>query len=120
MVLAARALPVQPFVDWRQRAACRGADVFFSTNEDPALDPPYLTPEQAVLCGTCPVVQDCLQYAIEHNEVGVWGNTTWFQRQQMKRTRARMKCPGCDSDNLVIEGAAEVCLSCGCSWYVPI
>lgn len=38
------------------------------------------------ICSTCPVAADCLQYAVEHNEQGIWGGTSAKTRQRMRGT----------------------------------
>jgi WhiB family redox-sensing transcriptional regulator len=41
------------------------------------------------ICASCPVVQQCLEFAIVNEErEGVWGNTTPEQRSRIRR-RAR-------------------------------
>ena len=38
------------------------------------------------LCEGCPLVQECLLYAIEGNELfGIWGGLTYRQRMELKR-----------------------------------
>jgi WhiB family redox-sensing transcriptional regulator len=38
------------------------------------------------ICAICPVVEDCLEHAIETNErFGVWGGTTERQRRKLSR-----------------------------------
>lgn len=56
-------------------------------------DPEVFFPEQGGtaaaarrICSTCPVVADCLQYAVEHNEQGIWGGTSAKTRQRMRGT----------------------------------
>jgi WhiB family redox-sensing transcriptional regulator len=41
------------------------------------------------ICIGCEVRQSCLEFAIAHDEEGVWGGTTQFERRQLRRTRAR-------------------------------
>lgn len=36
-------------------------------------------------CKGCPVIKQCLEYALENHETGVWGGTSESQRQQMKK-----------------------------------
>lgn len=36
------------------------------------------------ICRTCPVQALCLEYALEHHELGVWGGTSEKQRKQMR------------------------------------
>lgn len=39
------------------------------------------------LCGVCPVRGECIEWAIEHNEYGIWGGT--FEGTRVKIRRAR-------------------------------
>lgn len=70
---------------WRDRAACRAAptELFFSDDESmqaTALD----------FCDGCDVVEDCLQFALDHIErIGVWGATTPEQRARLLRGQRR-------------------------------
>lgn len=41
------------------------------------------------ICNGCPVMKRCQNYAINHNEVGVWGGMTEKERNELQRT-ARM------------------------------
>lgn len=104
---------------WMQRGACRTApSSVFMSEDDGVEEAPYPTEEQEYYCNLCPVRADCLAYALEHDEWGVWGGTTSYQRRQLNRARERAVCPGCSSDALVMEGQAELCLSCGVSWTI--
>lgn len=74
--------------DWRDRAACKGADhtLFFPSaaigsgarpDNDTAL----------AICQTCPVQQPCLDYALalRPRPDGIWGGTTESDRQRLRR-----------------------------------
>lgn len=67
------------------RAACRGAGVdrWFPTqgaNYRPAKR----------ICADCPVKQECLDYALDHEiRHGVWGGTTEAKRRRLRRTIPR-------------------------------
>jgi len=37
------------------------------------------------ICSGCPYQLECLQFAVEHNEPGVWGGTAEGERRRMKR-----------------------------------
>ena len=40
------------------------------------------------MCRSCPVLKQCLEYALRHpesTEYGMWGGTTPFQRRRMSR-----------------------------------
>lgn len=60
---------------WQVRAACRGTvspDEFFS--------------EVAIskeTCRKCPVIELCKLYAIAHEEYGIWGGTSRYERQKL-------------------------------------
>lgn len=105
--------------EWMERGACRGADfTIFFTGDDVYEEAPYPSPEAEAYCNICPVRADCLAWALEHHEEGVWGGTTTYQRRQLGRKQERTVCPGCSSDALVVEGQAELCLACGVSWTI--
>jgi len=70
--------------DWRDQAACRGADshVFFPTSEDVGA-----INAAKEMCAACPVQETCLSYAVETNQTeGIWGGLTARQRRRIRRT----------------------------------
>ena len=41
------------------------------------------------ICAACPVIDECLAYALEHDErYGIWGGTSERERRAIKRERA--------------------------------
>jgi WhiB family transcriptional regulator, redox-sensing transcriptional regulator len=38
-----------------------------------------------VICQACNVKTECLNYALKHNVLGYWGNTTEHQRTQLRK-----------------------------------
>lgn len=36
-------------------------------------------------CFECPIKKPCLDYALEANEIGIWGGTSYVERQEMRR-----------------------------------
>jgi hypothetical protein len=62
------------------------------------------------------VLPECLEYAIEHNAIGVYGGTTSYQRRQINRAHERVRCPGCGSLEIFTERNIQLCVSCGISW----
>jgi WhiB family redox-sensing transcriptional regulator len=70
--------------DWRTRAACTGHNhsLFF-----PVGDTDATTIERArEICLTCPVTEDCLEYALETNQrAGIWGGTAEEERKSLRR-----------------------------------
>jgi hypothetical protein len=71
-----------------------------------------------VTCGSCPIRVECLQWAIDHEEFGVWGGLTETQRRSLDVSRTRVRCPDCRSDRIEEMEHMEVCISCGLSWPV--
>jgi len=46
----------------------------------------YKYQKQAVdICRSCPLIADCLTYAIRNGEVGIWGGMTENQRRRLKQ-----------------------------------
>jgi WhiB family redox-sensing transcriptional regulator len=88
---------VEPVVEedlgWRQAAACNGVDpaLFFPERGD------TLTAAQAkAVCGRCPVVEQCLQWALLHQErFGVWGGKSEIERSRLRAGSRRTICRGC-------------------------
>lgn len=39
------------------------------------------------ICRTCPYTIECLEWALTHNEMGIWGGTTERERRRLKRNR---------------------------------
>jgi len=40
------------------------------------------------LCQTCPYTFECLEWALSHSEMGIWGGTTERERRRLKRSRS--------------------------------
>jgi WhiB family redox-sensing transcriptional regulator len=73
----------EPENGWRANAACRdlAIDVFFPVDESEEA----ALPAKAI-CATCPVADDCLQYALATNQAeGVWGGLDASERRRMRR-----------------------------------
>ena len=78
-------------LDWQDRAACAGADTdrFFPWGGK--------TPADLVaLCRSCPVVEACREYALARDWItGVWGGTTWNERDRIRRERRAARATHC-------------------------
>ena len=75
--------PVAGDVWWFASAACRGlpSDIFFVDAGKP-------TGEALAICERCPVQAQCLDYALERNEVfGVWGGYSQRELRLLRRER---------------------------------
>ena len=68
---------------WMARAACRG------------MDPELFHPDRGestaaakAVCASCPVRDDCLEYALDAGEkLGIWGGASAKARRRIKRAR---------------------------------
>lgn len=78
-----------PMPDWMRRAACRAADpeLFYPTGGDAVA-----IAAAKDICAGCPVVAECLEYAIANNEqYGVWGALTPEERRAISRRDMRRR-----------------------------
>jgi len=67
---------------WMAGAACRGSDVDFH----PEGGGPGAAKKAREVCLTCPVIEECLDYALVHNEqLGVWGGMTLYERRSIPK-----------------------------------
>src|SRR3954464_1696236 len=70
-------------------AACRNTpnpEVFFPTSVGhPARIHDILLADVKEMCGHCPERLRCLEWAIVHDEMGVWGGTTDEERRLMQK-----------------------------------
>ena len=77
-------------MDWRHRAVCREEepDLFFPVG---STGPALLQIEEAkAACRRCPVMEQCLQWALESGQdFGVWGGLSEDERRAMRRRAAR-------------------------------
>jgi hypothetical protein len=85
------AAPIEPDWSWTLLAACRGqaTQLWFPERGESSRVP-------LSICARCPVRRPCLDYAVTHERVGVWGGTSERQRRVIRR-RARA-CLTCDTD----------------------
>ena len=79
-------------MSWRDERACVGVpvEVFFPTYEGSTL-------QAKRICAGCPVVAECLQYALDNDELdGVWGGLSaaerWRGRERHPSGRAPAVC----------------------------
>ncbi|MBB1242729.1 WhiB family transcriptional regulator [Streptomyces durbertensis] len=80
-------------MDWRHQAACREEDpeLFFPIGNT-GLALLQIEEAKAVCRRRCPVMEQCLQWALEagQNE-GVWGGLSEDERRSLKRRAARSR-----------------------------
>ena len=87
MVLALDGQLWEPEHEWRDDAACAGADAdaFFPPAEDEAAAMPAKK-----ICAVCPVQEQCIQYALATNQTeGVWGGMSSRRRIRDRERRKR-------------------------------
>jgi WhiB family transcriptional regulator, redox-sensing transcriptional regulator len=78
-------VPVSPPLgDWHHRGFCAGEDpdVFFPSHGNPGT-------KAREICANCVVRRDCLEYATEADEFGIWGGLDQQERRSLRRKRRR-------------------------------
>ena len=74
---------------WQESAACRGMSIHLFFGEDNEQTRAAREKRAKAVCRTCPVIDTCLQVAIDRNERGVWGGTNEQDRKRIRRQRQR-------------------------------
>ena len=71
--------------DWKHLGACVGKDrdLFFPDSSR------WGEVRAKAICESCDVRAQCMDYAIEFNEVGIWGGTTERERKRIKNRYIR-------------------------------
>lgn len=60
-------------------------DIFFTDPKEPTYRKD--TAKAKGYCGMCTYKTECLAWAMEVDEIGVWGGTTEIDRRKLKRSR---------------------------------
>lgn len=78
-------LPREP---WMDAAPCLQADpeIFFPERGDRAA-----THSAKAICARCPVIEPCLELAIEEDRKGIWGGTTDRERRRLGQRGRRQQ-----------------------------
>ena len=95
----------------------RGACATFKANPDIFYEEGNETTAKA-FCAICPVIMRCREWAMTHDEYGVWGGTSDADRRAVRRVRMRKYCPTCGKGFLHRIEKSQICLSCGSSWGI--
>jgi WhiB family transcriptional regulator, redox-sensing transcriptional regulator len=76
-------------VNWRKIASCRDGDpdLFFPIGHSASGPTLVQVDEAKAVCRRCPVMRQCLAYALDAHPVeGIWGGTTENERRSMRRS----------------------------------
>jgi WhiB family redox-sensing transcriptional regulator len=76
--------------NWRSAGACRSADpdLFFPISSVGLAERQIARAK--IICAECGVRQECLDFALNHDQVyGIWGGTTPEDRQRERRRKRR-------------------------------
>lgn len=77
--------------NWRMEGECKEDPELFFPNGATGLALLQIAEAKGV-CRRCPVMETCLQWALESGqEYGVWGGTDEDERRRMKRRAARKR-----------------------------
>ncbi|SEG87319.1 WhiB family transcriptional regulator, redox-sensing transcriptional regulator [Actinacidiphila yanglinensis] len=78
-------------MDWRKQAQCRGEDpeLFFPVSS--AGSGMMQTEKAKSVCRRCPVREQCLEWALENGQYGVWGGLSEDERRGMRRRAGRKR-----------------------------
>ena len=78
-------------ISWQYDAACLGLTA--RTGSDPFFHSDTPSPgrirEAKTFCAMCKVKQQCLNFALDNDCVGVWGGTTERERKRIRRYGGR-------------------------------
>lgn len=70
---------------WQRQAACRGLGPEWFYLDPEGGKTRYSWNQIRRVCGRCPVHQQCFEYAIEHEEDGVWAGTNPIDRRVFRK-----------------------------------
>lgn len=78
---------------WMSEGECRGIDpnIFFAepgNGHDP--EQTSMLADAKRICAGCPVREQCLEWALQRREAGIWGGTTENERRVIRRERGGM------------------------------
>lgn len=77
--------------EWTARAACRDhpIDLWFPPQGDDRFDRTVqaANAEAVAICRTCPVITECREHGIRHEEHGTWGGLSARERARIRKQR---------------------------------
>lgn len=79
-------------VAWKKSACAKAEGVNFFP--EPGREYASKITEAKAVCNTCPIKMDCLEYAMENEDYGIWGGMSPLDRQNFRRSlRAKRVVP---------------------------
>ena len=114
-------------MSWRGKGKCARlplalSDLLFfpPDGERPGKDKWKRETQAKEFCVGCPVTSQCLAFALDTGQIGVWGETGDDDRKKMQRVGHRASCPRCKGKNVFTDDAktVEICVGCGVTWRV--
>ncbi len=72
---------------WKEMGACKGVPVGVFYPDSTKKGFQALLKQALAICETCPVKEECLEHALEHERFGVWGGQSERGRLRIKRAR---------------------------------
>lgn len=79
--------------EWKSKAACAEMNTAFFFYEPAGNDVAAWEQSAKDICERCPVKEECLESAIKHNELGIWGGTNEAERRRIRRQRGKRDNP---------------------------
>jgi len=66
-------------------ARCKeiGLELFFEDEKGKFID----VRKAKGICSGCPILDNCLEWALHHERYGLWGGTTPYERMQIRRKK---------------------------------
>ena len=85
-------IPMQNKSEWEDHAVCAQADpdLWFPDGEWESADVTHAKQ----ICSGCPVMSQCLEFALTYPQAGIWGGTTESERRRMYRTSIHLSNRG--------------------------
>lgn len=81
-----------PTPEWMRSAACKGSTALFFPSAQ-TVGQVDLIREAKALCAACSVRAECLAFALEHPQKGIWGGTTERERRTRRASGDNRQTP---------------------------
>ncbi|PRY54697.1 WhiB family redox-sensing transcriptional regulator [Knoellia remsis] len=82
--------PVYDVYEWQDDALCRRVEPerFFHDDSLRRIEQRRREASAKRICQRCPVIQECLEHALQTEAHGIWGGTTPAERGRIRAARA--------------------------------